>query len=112
MRGSENRRGVVPGERNGVGVRSVGVAGSVPTVRVVRPLSGPVVTDTLIAPKYRRRPPMAKTPRMEQIEAMLADDPDDAFLRYGLAMEHSGQGDDETAVNVLRDLITRMAAAP
>lgn len=55
---------------------------------------------------------MARTPRMEQIEALLAEDPDDAFLRYGLAMEHMGQGDDETAVAVLRELIARTAEAP
>lgn len=55
---------------------------------------------------------MPKTPRMEQIEAMLADDPDDAFLRYGLAMEHASAGDDAACVDVLRDLITRTAAEP
>jgi len=49
---------------------------------------------------------------MQQIEAMLAEDPDDGFLRYGLAMEHAGQGDDEEAVAVLRDLIARSARAP
>ena len=48
---------------------------------------------------------------MEQIEAMLADDPDDAFLRYGLAMEHASAGDDAACVEVLRDLIARTAAA-
>ena len=53
-----------------------------------------------------------KTPRMEQIEAMLADDPDDAFLRYGLAMEHASAGDDAACVAVLRDLIARTAADP
>ena len=36
---------------------------------------------------------MPRTPRMAQIEAMLADDPDDTFLRYGLAMEHASAGD-------------------
>ena len=55
---------------------------------------------------------MAKTPRMAQIEAMLADDPDDAFLRYGLAMEHAGQGDDEAAVKVLKELIALKAGDP
>lgn len=55
---------------------------------------------------------MATTPRMTQIEAMLADDPDDAFLRYGLAMEHASAGDDAAGVAVLRDLIARSAAAP
>ena len=48
---------------------------------------------------------MAHTPRMEQIEALLADDPTDAFLRYGLAMEHYSQGDDSTAVRHFRELI-------
>jgi len=51
--------------------------------------------------------PMARTPRMSQIEAMLADDPDDAFLRYGLAMEHASAGDDSACVEVLQDLIAR-----
>ena len=48
---------------------------------------------------------MPRTRRMDQIEALLTDDPTDAFLRYGLAMEHSSQGDDGTAVQHLRDLI-------
>jgi len=55
---------------------------------------------------------MARTPRMDQIEAMLAEDPDDAFLRYGLAMEHASAGDDAACVDVLRDLIARTAATP
>lgn len=55
---------------------------------------------------------MARTPRMAQIEEMLAKDPDDAFLRYGLAMEHASAGDDATCVEVLRDLIARTAAKP
>jgi hypothetical protein len=55
---------------------------------------------------------MARTPRMDQIEAMLADDPDDAFLRYGLAMEYASAGDQATCAEVLRDLIARTAANP
>ena len=55
---------------------------------------------------------MARTPRMAQIEALLADDPDDAFLRYGLAMEHASAGDDTECATVLRDLIVRTAANP
>src|SRR5262245_14358207 len=55
---------------------------------------------------------MARTPRMAQIEALLAEDPDDAFLRYGLAMEHAGAGDDAACVAVLRDLIARTAPDP
>jgi len=49
---------------------------------------------------------------MAQIEAMLAEDPDDTFLRYGLAMEHASAGDDASCVSVLHDLITRTAANP
>lgn len=55
---------------------------------------------------------MAKTARMERIEALLADDPDDAFLRYGLAMEHASAGDDAACVVVLQDLIARKANDP
>jgi hypothetical protein len=49
---------------------------------------------------------------MEQIEAMLADDPDDAFLRYGLAMEHASAGDDDSCVVVLQELIKRTESSP
>jgi hypothetical protein len=49
---------------------------------------------------------------MTQIEAMLAEEPDDAFLRYGLAMEHASAGDDAMCVEVLRDLIARTTATP
>jgi tetratricopeptide (TPR) repeat protein len=48
---------------------------------------------------------MPRTQRMDQLEALLAEEPDDAFLRYGLAMEHSSQGDDATAAKLLEDLI-------
>ncbi len=53
-----------------------------------------------------------RTPRMERIEALLADDPDDAFLRYGLAMEHASAGDDGECARVLRELIALKAADP
>jgi len=49
---------------------------------------------------------------MAQIEAMLAEDPDDSFLRYGLALEHASAGDDAACVDVLNDLIGRTAAKP
>lgn len=49
---------------------------------------------------------------MEQIEALLADDPDDPFLRYGLALEHASAGDDGGCVAVLRELIARPAGEP
>ena len=55
---------------------------------------------------------MAKTPRMDQLEAMLAVEPTDKFLKYGLAMEHAGQGDDETAVSVLREIMGDTTGEP
>src|SRR5262245_39877591 len=48
---------------------------------------------------------MTNNSRRQQIEEMLADDPNDPFLRYGLAMEYVGAGDLETAVRHLRELI-------
>ena len=48
---------------------------------------------------------MAKTDRMAKIEAMLADDPADSFLRYSLGMEYASGGDDAGAVAVFRELI-------
>jgi Tfp pilus assembly protein PilF len=50
---------------------------------------------------------MANPTRKQQIEAMLAEDPDDPFLRYGLAMEYVGEGDNESAVRCLRELLAR-----
>jgi predicted Zn-dependent protease len=52
---------------------------------------------------------MTAKSRKQQIEEMLAEDPDDPFLRYGLAMEHISAGDDVAAARCLQDLI---AVAP
>jgi hypothetical protein len=49
---------------------------------------------------------------MAQIEALLAEDPGDAFLRYGLAMEHASAGDDAECARILGDLIATIAAQP
>jgi thioredoxin-like negative regulator of GroEL len=49
---------------------------------------------------------------MAQIEALLADDPTDAFLRYGLAMEHVSVGDDATAAEHLRRLCADSTYVP
>jgi len=49
---------------------------------------------------------------MDQIEALLAEEPDDAFLCYGLAMEHTSAGDDATAASLLLELIDRKSAEP
>jgi Tfp pilus assembly protein PilF len=43
--------------------------------------------------------------RRQQLEEMLADEPDDPFLRYGLAMEHLSAGETDTAVRCFQDLL-------
>jgi predicted Zn-dependent protease len=43
--------------------------------------------------------------RKQQIEEMLAEDPHDPFLRYGLAMEYAAAGQDEEAVRCFRELL-------
>lgn len=48
---------------------------------------------------------MAAKSRKEQLEEMLADDPTDPFLHYGLAMEYVSAGDDRTAVERFRQLL-------
>ena len=53
-----------------------------------------------------------RTPRMDQIEALLADDPTDTFLRYGLAMEYASAGDDATAAVKLVALADDAAYVP
>jgi predicted Zn-dependent protease len=52
---------------------------------------------------------MSGKSRKQQIEAMLADDPNDPFLRYGLAMEYVSLGDQAQAVHCFRELL---AVAP
>jgi Flp pilus assembly protein TadD len=49
---------------------------------------------------------------MEQLEALLADDPGDPFLRYGLAMEYVSAGDDATASDHLTRLASDSAYVP
>jgi Flp pilus assembly protein TadD len=48
---------------------------------------------------------MSGMKRLEQIRAMLAEEPSDPELRYMLAMEHVSQGDDEEAVRCFEELI-------
>jgi Flp pilus assembly protein TadD len=43
--------------------------------------------------------------RKQQIEEMLAEDPNDPFLRYGLAMEHVAEGQDDEAVRCFQELL-------
>ncbi len=53
-----------------------------------------------------------QTPRMLQIEAMLAESPHDPELRYFLAMEHLSAGDEPGAAAKLRDLTNESAYVP
>jgi Flp pilus assembly protein TadD len=43
--------------------------------------------------------------RKQRIEELLAEDPNDPFLRYGLAMEHVSAGEDEEAVRCFEELL-------
>jgi thioredoxin-like negative regulator of GroEL len=45
--------------------------------------------------------------RREKLEALLVDDPDDVFLRYGLALELEKEGDHETSLLRLGELQAR-----
>jgi len=49
---------------------------------------------------------------MDQIEALLADDPTDPFLRYGLAMEYVSAGDDVTGADYLVRLANEQTYVP
>jgi predicted Zn-dependent protease len=48
---------------------------------------------------------MTAKSRKQQIEEMLTEDPNDTFLRYGLAMEYVSAKDDEAAVRAFHDLL-------
>lgn len=47
---------------------------------------------------------MSTKTRRQQLEEMLTLEPNDAFLRYGLAMELKSAGDDEGAVRAFEEL--------
>ena len=54
------------------------------------------------------------TTRLETIQNLLAQNPNDSFLRYGLAMEYKNSGDLEAALKEFRALLeinSRYAAA-
>lgn len=48
---------------------------------------------------------MTTPTRREKFEAMLADDPQDQFLRYALAMEYEKEGQHERSLEFLRGLM-------
>ena len=45
-----------------------------------------------------------KSPRRVKIEALLAEDPGDVFLRYSLALEMESAGEWEAGLDILQDL--------
>ena len=53
--------------------------------------------------------PDQKKTRRELLEAFVAQKPDDAFSRYGLAMECMNTGDNAAAENNFRELLQRNA---
>jgi predicted Zn-dependent protease len=50
---------------------------------------------------------MSQKSRREQIEELLVLEPDDPFLRYGLAMEFASAGQDDDAFRSLETLLQR-----
>jgi Tfp pilus assembly protein PilF len=48
---------------------------------------------------------MSGKTRKQQIEEMLAEEPNDSFLRYGLAMEYVSDKDDDNAVRCFQELL-------
>jgi len=46
-------------------------------------------------------------PRLEQLLELLNADPDDSFLRYGVAMEYAKQGEHDKALAEFNELIRR-----
>ena len=48
---------------------------------------------------------MAESPRLQQLQQMLADEPADPFLRYALAMEQCSLGDNQAAAGTFMELV-------
>ena len=61
----------------------------------------------LTAPRLRSVKPelVSNMNRREKIEAMLAEDPSDTFLRYSLAMEMRSEGDHDGSLQRLQELM-------
>jgi len=55
---------------------------------------------------------MADKSRRQMLEEMLAEDPNDEFLRYGLAMDYVSSGDHETAIRMSQEMIAKNPTRP
>lgn len=63
--------------------------------------------DDFVSVAHSKFPPFmraAMTHRREKIEAMLAEDPQDIFLRYSLALEFAKEGRYDESISGLREL--------
>src|SRR5438093_11064971 len=76
-----------------------------PSLPGLRPLPGPARCDRVAEANSERLELMSGPSRKQQLEEMLAADPGDPFLCYGLAMEYVSQGDDAEAVRRFRALL-------
>jgi tetratricopeptide (TPR) repeat protein len=47
------------------------------------------------------------TERLQQIQQMLKDEPNDSFLNYALAIEYAGSGDVKKAIEIIESLLIR-----
>jgi tetratricopeptide (TPR) repeat protein len=62
------------------------------------------ITAVVVSAALRARPSpstihdMNEPDRLSRLLALLESDPDDAFCLYGIAQEHAGRGDHETAI--------------
>jgi tetratricopeptide (TPR) repeat protein len=106
------RRGLpmTPGNAETMTVRIVRAESSVPLLPVARERGRTAMHcpgKTARVPP-RRRAAMSQS-RREQLEAMLAETPDDAELHYFLAMDYLSAGDHDTALRLFEEL---MAKAP
>jgi len=45
--------------------------------------------------------------RMEQLQALLGENPNDVFLSYALALEHLSIGETEKGISILQDIIQK-----
>ncbi|MDD8017550.1 MAG: tetratricopeptide repeat protein [Bacteroidota bacterium] len=50
---------------------------------------------------------MASEQRIQKLQEMLVNDPNDSFTRYALAMEHVGSNNPTEAIEILNDIVKR-----
>lgn len=50
---------------------------------------------------------MNKNPRILKLTELLEKDPNDSFTRYALALEYKSNGDVQTSINILNELLQR-----